>query len=92
MGYNFGPIHINGNNQGFIFTASNPVTETWNRHIDVHFYAICNFMAQVKVKLFFIEGDENPALGQVKFHKFRNLLGLIFNQNAALCGNITPMH
>jgi len=39
----------------------------------VHFYAIRDFMAQGKVKLFYIEGSENPVdlftknLGVVKF-------------------------
>jgi len=40
LGYRLGPIHINGNNQGSIFMASNPVMESQNKHIDVCFYAI----------------------------------------------------
>ena len=58
--------------------SSNPVTESQNKYINVHFYAICNFVAQGKVRLFYIEGNENMAnlftknLGPVKFWKFRD--------------------
>jgi len=85
LGYRFGPIHINGDNQGSIFMVSNPVTKSCNKHIDICFYAIWDFITQGKVKLFFIEGSENPAdmftenLSQVKFQKFRVQLGLIFH-------------
>jgi len=41
--------------------ASNPVTKSCNKYIDIHFYAIRDFITQGKVKLFFIEGSENPA-------------------------------
>jgi len=64
--------------------ASNPVTKSCNKHIDVCFHAIQDFITQGKVKLFFIEGSENLAdmftknLSQVKFQKFRAQLGLIF--------------
>jgi len=84
LGYRFGPIHISEDNQGSIFMASNPVTESYNKHIDVCFHAIQDFITQGKVKLFFIEGSENLAdmftknLSQVKFQKFRAQLGLIF--------------
>jgi len=85
LGYRFGPIHISGDNQGSIFMSSNPVTESRNKHIDVCFHAIQDFVAQGKVKLFFIEGNENPAdmftknLSHVKFCKFRAQLSLIFH-------------
>jgi len=64
--------------------ALNPVTESCNKHIDICFHAIQDFITQGKVKLFFIEGSENLAdmftknLSQVKFQKFRAQLGLIF--------------
>ena len=93
IGYKFGPIYINGNNQSSIFMSSNPVTESQNKYINVHFYAICNFVAQGKVRLFYIEGNENMAnlftknLSPVKFWKFRDQLGLVFDQGAALCIN-----
>jgi len=85
LGYNFGTIHVNSDNQGLIFMAKNPVTESQNKHIDMHFYAICNFIAQEKVKLFYIEESENPVnmftknFNQVKFTKFRSQLGLVSN-------------
>lgn len=78
LGYNFGAIQVNSENQGLIFIAKNLVTESQNKHIDVCFHAIHDFVAQGKVKLFYTEGSENPAdmftknLNQVKFTKFRN--------------------
>ena len=84
IGYSFGPIPISGDNQGSVFMASNPITELWNKHIDVCFHAIQDFVTQGKIKLFYIEGSQNPAdmftknLPQVKFSKFRSQLGLTF--------------
>jgi len=65
LGYNFGAIHVNGDNQGSIFMAKNPVTESQNKHINMCFHAICDFIAQGKVKLFYIEGS-------VIFQKYDN--------------------
>jgi len=39
LGYNFGLIPINGDNQGSIFMSSNPVTESRNKYIDIHYHA-----------------------------------------------------
>jgi len=64
---------------------SNPVTKSRNKYIDICFHAIRDFIAQGKVKLFFIKGNENPAdmftknLSHVKFCKFQAQLGLIFH-------------
>jgi len=85
LGYRFRPIHISEDNQGSIFISSNPVTESRNKYIDVCFHAIWDFVTQRKVKLFFIEENENPAsmftknLSHVKFCKFRAQLSLIFH-------------
>jgi len=62
--------------------ASNPITESCNKHIDVQYHAIQDFVTQGKVKLFYLEGNKNPAdmfiknLGQAKFCKFRGQLSL----------------
>ena len=40
IGYSFGPIPISRDNQGSIFMASNPITESQNKHINVCFHAI----------------------------------------------------
>ena len=83
LGYNFGPIQISSNNQGFIFMASNSITKSRNKHINMRYHAIHDF-AQGKISFFYIEGSENLAnmfaknLGQQKFVKFREQLGLIF--------------
>ena len=84
LSYSFGPIPISGDNQGSIFMASNPITEVRNKHIDVRYHAIWDFVTQGKIKLFYIEGSENPAdmftknLGHAKFCKFQSQLGMIF--------------
>jgi len=84
LGYNFGPIQICANNQGSIFMANNPITEFQNKHIDVRYHAIHDFVTQEKVSLCYIESSENLAdmftknLGWPKFAKFREQLGLIF--------------
>jgi len=62
--------------------SSNPVTESQNKHINMCFHTICDFVTQGKVKLFYIEGSENLAdlftknLGLVKSQKFRDQLGM----------------
>jgi len=64
--------------------SSNPVTESQNKYINMCFHAICDFMTQGKVKLFYIEESENLAdlftknLGLVKFQKFRDQLGMAY--------------
>ena len=84
LSYNFGPIQICADNQSSIFMANNPITKSRNKHINIRYHAIYDFMTQGKVFLFYIESSENLAniftknLGQPKFTKFREQLGLIF--------------
>ena len=84
LGYLFGPISISSDNQGSIFMASNLITKVSNKHIDVRYHVIFDFITQGKIKLSYIKGSENPAnmftqnLGQAKFCKFWNQLGIIF--------------
>jgi len=84
LGYNFSPIQICADNQGSIFMANNPITESQNKHINIRYHTICDFVTQGKVFLLYIESSKNPAdmftknLGQPKFAKFREQLGLIF--------------
>ena len=84
IGINLGPIPICGDNQGSIFMANNPITEKRSKHIDIRYHYIREVVAEKKVELFFIPGDDNPAdlftknLGHVKFLKFRPFLGLQF--------------
>ena len=62
----------------------NPVTESRLKHIDIRYHAIREYIENKQVKVFFVDGSDNPAdlftknLGHVKFHKFRALLGLEF--------------
>ena len=56
-----GPIPLCGDNQGSIFMASNPVQEHRIKHIDIRYHYIQGVVQQRKVKLFFINGTDNPA-------------------------------
>jgi len=84
LGYKLNAILICGDNQGSIFMASNPVTEPHSKHINIHYHGICESVAKGNIKLFFIDGAENPAnlltknLPHKKFMKFRAQLGLQF--------------
>ena len=66
------PISIYGDNQGSIFMASNPITEKCNKHIDIKWHGVQEFVHEKLVELYFIEGSNNPAdmftknLGHVK--------------------------
>ena len=78
-------IPIAGDNQGSIFIASNPVQERRTKHIDIRYHYIRQTIQDGKIKVFFIDGAENPAdmftknLAVVKFQKFRSQLGLEFH-------------
>ena len=84
LGYKLNAILICSDNQGSIFMASNPVMEPRSKHINIRYHRICESIANGKVKLFFIDGAENPAnlltknLPHEKFVKFRAQLGLQF--------------
>ena len=84
LGMPLGPIPICGDNQGSIFISSNPVQERRSKHIDIRYHYVRECIEEQKIKIFFIEGSQNPAdlftknLGQTKFEQFRNQLGLEF--------------
>ena len=82
LGYHMKAIPICGDNQGSIFITSNPVTEKRSKHIDICYHFIRKVIADGRVEVFFIPGDDNPAdlltknLGVIKLQKFRDALGL----------------
>jgi hypothetical protein len=84
IGYMPDPVPICGDNQGSIFIASNTVTDTCSKHINIRYHYIRGVVADGNVKLYFIEGAENPAdmftknLACPKFKKFHAMLGLEF--------------
>ena len=84
LGVQLMPIPLCSDNQGSIFLASNPVQEKRIKHIDLRYHYIREVIRSKKIKLFFLEGAENPAdlftknLGRIKFQKFREQLGLEF--------------
>ena len=77
-------VLLYGDNQGFIFNASNPVQEKRMKHIDIQYHFIRECVEDGKVELSFVKGINNPAnlftknLGPIKFSKFRSQLGLEF--------------
>ena len=84
LGVQLAPIPLFGDNQGSIFLASNPVQEKHIKHIDLRYHFIRDTIQTRQVELYFIEGAQNPAdmftknLGRIKFHQFREYLGLEF--------------
>ena len=84
LGYKLSPIPICGDNQGSLFMASNPITESRSKHIDLRYHYIREKIVEKQVEVYFIDGNDNPAdmltknLGHVKFLKFRGMLGLYF--------------
>ena len=88
-------IHINlrhiplyGDNQGSIFIASNAVQEKRTKHIDIRYHYIREVVESGKVKLYFVQTDQNPAdmftknLSRDKFLYCRSMLGITFEKSA----------
>src|ERR1700761_9330392 len=84
LGIKLAPIPLFGDNQGSIFLSSNPVQEKRIKHIDLRYHFIRDAVRNKQVELFFVEGANSPTdlftknLGRIKFHKFREQLGLEF--------------
>jgi len=84
LGYNLGPILLAGDNQGSIFMSCNLVQEIHSKYIDICYYYMRDCINKGKVKVFFTEGNSNPAdmftknLGHTKFSMLRKTLGLEF--------------
>lgn len=82
LGFNLNATPLYGDNQGSIFIASNPVTEKRSKHIDIRYHYIREVVDKGFVKIYFVDGDKNPAdlftknLGRLKFERFRAQLGL----------------
>ena len=87
LGIKLKAIPIYSDNQGSIFIASNPVQESRTKHIDIQYHYICEVVSAKKVELMFVPGEMNPTdmftknLGKIKFIKFRNHLGLDFEDS-----------
>jgi hypothetical protein len=81
-------IPLCGDNQGSIFIASNPVQEKRTKHIDIRYHYIREVVESGKVKLYFVQTDQNPAdmftknLSRDKFLYCRSTLGLSFEKSA----------
>ena len=77
-------IPLCGDNQGSIFIASNAVQEKRTKHIDICYHYIREVVESGKVKLYFVQTDENPVdmftknLSRDKFLYCRSTLGIAF--------------
>ena len=64
--------------------TSNPVVEGRNKHVELKWHSIRDFVHKELVKLFYIKGPKNPAdmltknLGHVKLDQFQLQLELVF--------------
>ena len=64
--------------------ASNPVTEKRNKHVNIKWHGVQEFVHEKLVELYFIKGSHNPAnmftknLGHVKLDQLQSQLGLVF--------------
>ena len=89
LSYHISHIPLSGDNQVSIFIASNPVTESKSKHIDIRYHYIREVYEKGIIDIFFIDGNDNPAdiftknLGGTKFLKFRLQLGLHFPKSSA---------
>ena len=97
LSYHLSAIPICSDNQGSIFITSNPVTEKRLKHIGIRYHYIRKVINHSLTKVYFIDGDNNPAdlltknLGSVKFLKFRAMLGLeIFTVTSNLSDILLP--
>ena len=77
-------IPLCGDNQGSIFIASNAVQEKRTKHIDIRYHYIREVVESGKVKLAFVQTDQNLAdmftknLSRDKFLYCRSTLGMCF--------------
>ena len=82
--YQLNPIPICGDNQDSIFMASNPVTEKCDKHVNIKWHGVWEFVHEKLVELYFVEGSNNSAdmftknLGHVKVDQLWSQLGLVF--------------
>lgn len=85
IGFNIATLPLCGDNQGSIFLGSNPVQERRTKHIDIRYHYIRERIESNEVDLYYIPTNDNVAdlltknLALVKFKKFRDQLGIIFN-------------
>jgi hypothetical protein len=93
LGIVFKTVPIYCDNQGASFIASNPVQESRTKHIDIRYHYIRELVGAKKVETMFVPGEMNPAdmftknLQKVKFLKFRNQLGLDFEDSPSPLAN-----
>ena len=72
LGYQLHPIPICGDNQDSIFMAPNPITGKCNKHVDIKWQGVWEFVHEKLVELYFVEESNNSAdmftknLGHVK--------------------------
>lgn len=61
LGYTLEPILICEDNQGSIFMADNPVTESHSKHINLWWHGIHDYIKEGLIGIFYIKGIKNSA-------------------------------
>ena len=85
IGITIAVLPLCGDNQGSIFLGSNPVQERRTKHIDIRYHYIRECIESKEIELFYVPTDDNIAdvltknLALIKFQKFRDNLGILFN-------------
>jgi len=74
---------IHADNQGCIALASNPVSHSHARHIDIHHHFIQEYIEHREIRLNYVSTKDmladvfTKALPHEAFERFRNLLGIL---------------
>jgi len=82
VSFNVPTHHNHGNNHSSLFCRSNSIQEKCSKHIDIYYHYIRDLIEDEQIKLYHIDGKENPAdiltknLGQVLFSYFHPFLSL----------------
>lgn len=75
-------VPLKADNQAAIHMAVNSSDSTRTKHIDVHYHVLRELVTKQVISLKYINTDDNPAdiftkpLGDLKFRKFRGMLGM----------------
>lgn len=76
------PVPLKADNQAAIHMAVNSSDTARTKHIDVHFHVLRELVTKRVISLKYISTEDNLAdiftkpLGDMKFHKFRSMLGM----------------
>jgi hypothetical protein len=78
-----GPVRLQADNQAAIFMAANSADSSRTKHIEVPYHFLRQVVARGVIRMMHVSTEDNAAdmftkpLGDVKFKKFRSLIGMI---------------